>query len=472
MNSLISTLTDSQRELLIKLFERGSMNNLAQCVKGIDSLAGFQTLAIAYSIITEKCLLNIDTGLGKTLIASGIMNILSAQKPALKWVYLCQCSNLETTANKLKSHLFSSNVVYCDSTESRIVNTFFTRKAINANVIILSYEAITQPEVEGFLFKNRDLFQGIVLDESQILSNLTSHTSRLIAAIMNSCHYRYMLSATPLRISAEQVVNQIQMLDPDMFSQTAISSFMNNFRVWHDGEVVGYKDLDELQYLLMTRMLSFSRSELGMRGEYTPIMELCASGLDNEARTPDIIDYKEDPYSNTMLRLVKDIKAYQQQGKRGIIYANRNRLKKAISRALTNNGICCDIMDGTHTSTQKAKAIVHQRFLNKELDVLITNVTTGKDLPCDYIIFYELTFDYKQMLGRGERGLQGAALDVKFILTDSLAEMKFFYLNVFQRGVLLEKLCDKDLPELHGAMHQLEQKLAQKGVDLSGLCNQ
>ena len=129
-------------------------------------------------------------------------------------------------------------------------------------------------------------------------------------------------------------------------------------------------------------------------------------------------------------------------------------------------------MDGTHTATQKAKGAVHQQFLNKELDVLITNVTTGKDLPCDYIIFYELTFDYKQMLGRGERGLEGVALDVRFILTDTLAEMQFFYLNVYQRGLLLEKLCDKDLPELHGAMKQLEAKLIERGVNLDDLRNQ
>lgn len=472
MNSLICTLTDEQREQLIALFERGSMQSLSHCVKEVDSLAGFQTLAIAYSIITKQCLLNIDTGLGKTLIAAGIINVLRAKKPTLKWIYLCQCSNLKTTATKLQKHLFSSNVVYCDSTESRIVNTFFTRKAINADVIVLSYEAITQSAVEGFLFKNREVYQGIILDESQMLSNLTSHTSRLISAIMHSCCYRYMLSATPLRISAEQAVNQIYMLDPDMFSQVTMSTFMNQFRVWNDGEVIGYKNLEELQYLLMTRMLSFSRSELGIRGNYTPIMELCTCGLPEDAKTPEVIDYKEEPYGNTMLQLIADAKAYKEQGKHGLIYVNRNRLKSAVKKALLDNGITCDIMDGTHTSTQKAKDIAHQKFLNREVDILITNVTTGKDLPCDFIIFYELTFDYKQMLGRGERGLSGAALDVRFILTDTLAEMQFFYLNVYQRGVLLEKLCNKDLPELHGAMQQLEQKLYEKGVDLDGLRNQ
>lgn len=472
MNPLLCTLTEEQNSLLIELFERGSMRSLEHCVANIDALADFQTLAIAYGIITKSCLLNIDTGLGKTLMAAGIINILRAMKPSLKWVYLCQCSNLKTTSTKLQKHLFRSNVIYCDSTESRILDTFFSRKAINADVLVLSYEAITQASVESFLFKNRDVFQGIILDESQMLSNLTSHTSRLISAIINSCTYKYMLSATPLRISVEQVVNQIYMLDREMFSQVPMSSFLNNFRVWNDGKVIGYKNLDELQCLLMTRMLSFSRSELEIRGNYTPIMDLCPSGLPDESRMDDVVNYKLEPYGNTMLKLINIIKEYQRQGKRGLIYANRNRLKSAIRKALRNEGIPCDILDGTHTATQKAKGVVHQQFLNKELDVLITNVTTGKDLPCDYIIFYELTFDYKQMLGRGERGLEGVALDVRFILTDTLAEMQFFYLNVYQRGLLLEKLCDKDLPELHGAMKQLEAKLTERGVNLDDLCNQ
>ena len=123
-------------------------------------------------------------------------------------------------------------------------------------------------------------------------------------------------------------------------------------------------------------------------------------------------------------------------------------------------------------NTQQQKEKVHKQFLNNEFDVLITNITTGKDLPCDYVIFYELTFDYKQMIGRGERGLDGVDLDVLFIITDSVYEMRFFYANVYQRGILLEKLCGKDLPELHGAVEQLEHKLEEKGISIKDLFEQ
>lgn len=466
---LTNTLTQQQFELLGQLFQRGSLDTLRHCVKGVDELEYFQTISIAYATIAQSCLLNIDTGLGKTLIAAGIINVLKSTKPRLRWVYLCQCGNLKTTADKLRKHLFNCNLEYCDSTESLILRTFFSRRAENADVLVLSYEAITQPDVESFLFKNRDIFQGIFLDESQMLSNLESHTSRLVSAIINTACYRILLSATPLRINIEQVINQIYMIDRTMFSDINMQTFLNHFRVWSDREVIGYKNLEELQYMLMPRMLSFSRTDLNARGDYMPIMKICSSGLDSDASVQDVINYKLDSTSTTMQSLLRYVKEYTCMGKHGLIYANRNTVKRALYNALLAAGYRVGILDGSTTPTQQQKDRVHKNFLNGDYDVLITNITTGKDLPCSYVIFYELTFDYKQMIGRGERGLQGVDLDVIFIITDSIYEMRFFYANVYQRGVLLERLCGKDLPELHDAIAQLEDKLRNKGVDLNDL---
>ena len=47
--------------------------------------------------------------------------------------------------------------------------------------------------------------------------------------------------------------------------------------------------------------------------------------------------------------------------------------------------------------------------------------------------------------------------------------MRYFYANVYQRGLLLERLCGKDMPELHIAVKQLEDKLQSKGIDLAEL---
>lgn len=465
--TLQNTLSAKQMGMLADLFSRGSMDSLQGCVKGIDELDYFQTVAVAYAVITQRCLLNIDTGLGKTLIAAGLINVLAESAPDMKWVYLCQCGNLATTARKLKQGLFSRNLVYCDSTESQLLDTFFSLKSQNADILVLSYEAITQPIVEGFLFKHRDAYKGFILDESQMLANLTSHTSRLVSAIMNKAAYRVMLSATPLRVAIEQVVNQVYMIDREMFADINMQTFLNQFRVWDNKAVVGYKNLDCLQQMLMPRMFSISRSDLQMRGNYVPIVHMCQSDLADESDSGTVAAYKSNPSSSTMIKLLEVVSSYKRAGKRGVIYANRNTLKRAMYARLTELGFKTAILDGSITTTQQKKTKVHQQFLDGELDVLITNITTGKDLPCDYIAFYELTFDYKQMIGRGERGLVGKDLEVLFFLTDSIYETRFFYTKVYQRGVLLEKLCGKDMPELHEAITQIERKLQSKGITLA-----
>ncbi|MEG2263476.1 MAG: SNF2-related protein [Clostridia bacterium] len=458
-----ATMTERQFALLYELYQRGSMNSLSNAVAEKE-LAVFQTVAVAHGVISESCLFNVDTGLGKTLIATGIINVLRKLKPGLRWIFVCQCSNIRSTYQKLSEGLYDSNVVYSDSTEDSILEIFFTRRAVTADVIILSYEAIVSPCVEEFLFKNRHIFKGIFIDESQLISNLNSHTSKLISAICNNCTFKYALTATPLRINIDQVINQIYMIDRRMFDGESLYTFSNQFKVWTDGRVTGYQHLDELQQLLAPRMFSFTRSELGMRGNYKPIPVIC----DTHKQYKDIpkLDQlkvvKSDVDGPALRMLASIVGQYIAQGKTGLIYSNLNIIKRTACQYLQDLGYRVGILDGTTTGTQAKKEKVHKAFLNGEYDVLITNITTGKDLPCDYIVFYEQTFDYKQMLGRGERGLKGSDLDIVFILCTDTYEIEFFYNNVYQRGLLLEELCGKDLSELRQAVRKMEALLGSK----------
>lgn len=461
------TLTNEKLELLAYLDQLKSMDSLSYAVKDKE-LVNFQTHAVAFGLIVEACVFSLDTGLGKTLVSTGIMNIVKLMKPNLRWIYICQCSNLSTTAEKLKEGLYDLNIVYCDSTEDKILDTFFTRKILDADVVVLSYEAITCPSVETFLFKNRHVYKGIFLDESQLVSNLTSHTSRLISAIIDNSIYKFALTATPLRINPDQVVNQVYMIDRYMFEGENMTTFMNNFKIWNDGRVVGYKNLDELQHILSSRVFNYTRKELGFKGNYTPIPELVNTfgAYKDIPKAEQIKVMKSDKNGPAMQRLQELLTSYTKAGKRGLIYANRNTIKQACKEALTSKGFRVGILDGKHTPTQQSKNKVHKDFLNGEYDVLITNITTGKDLPCDYIIFYEQTFDYKQMIGRGERGLSGRDMDIVFILCQDTYELQFWYSNVYQRGIMLEELCDKDLSELKQVAKLIEKQLGDELIEI------
>lgn len=454
------TITEQQFNLLAELDKRGSCRSLSQTVTGL-TLADFQTLSVAKGIIMQAALFNVETGLGKTLIAASMINIMRRLKPDLRWIYTCQCSNISTTTAKLKGLLHNLNVVSSDATEDSLLKTFFTRRATNADVIVVSYEAICAPSAETFLFRNRHIFQGFILDESQFLSNMTSHTSRLISAIMDSCAYKYALSATPTRVAAEQMVNQVYMLDREMFEGTELSTFMKNFQVWEDGEMVGYRNLEDLQAFLSQRVITVGRGELDIRGDYTPIPILCNSkeSYKELPRSEQFKEVKTDETGQALAALCHTIGKEVEKGRHGLIYANLKVIKNAAFKALTAKGFRVGILDGQHTNTQAKKDIVHRAYLDGAYDVLITNITTGKDLPSDYVVFYEQTFDYKQMIGRAERGLQGVDLDIYFILSKDTYEIEFFYRNVYLRGKLLEVLCGRDLSELTEAVRLIEQEL-------------
>lgn len=457
------TLTEKQFILLSQLYKRNSAQSLTKLVRG-EELADFQTCAVAHGLIAEACVYNVDTGLGKTMISAGLINAVKAYVPNLKWIFLCQCSNIGQTYKKLSMWLNDSNIAYSDSTEDSILDVFFTRKAITADVVILSYEAIICPSVESFLFKNRHLFKGVFIDESQLISNLSSHTSQLVSAIVNNCRYKFALTATPLRINIDQVVNQVYMVDRHLFDGNNLDGFLRQFKVWDDGRVVAYQNLEQLQQLLAPRMFSFTRSELGMRGDYRPLPVL----VDTRGRYATVprLDQtkvmKSDKDGPALKALGHEITRCKALGLRGLIYANLNEVKVAARDYLKELGIRVAILDGRHTNTSRKKDAMQMAFNSGEYDVIITNLTTGKDLPCDYICFYEQTFDYKQMLGRGERGLAGVNLDIIFILCKDTYELDFFYENVYQRGLLLETLCGKDLSELKQAVKEIESILKSK----------
>ena len=147
------------------------------------------------------------------------------------------------------------------------------------------------------------------------------------------------------------------------------------------------------------------------------------------------------------------------KGKKGLIYVNLNENKDKLQDYLDSKGIKAGILDGSHTTTPAKKYEVAQSFIKNEYDCVITNLTMGLDLPCDYICFHELTFDFKQMLGRGERGLSSKDLEIAFIIVDNSEEVSYFYENVYKRMELLGLVCNKDVSEINEALNIINKSI-------------
>lgn len=457
-------MSDSTRTALNNL-ERNEIETLQFLFKNHDcailkhilvgyTLADYQCFAIATALTRKRLILSLDTGLGKTLIAGAIMAVL---KPLNKsWLFLCKLDAVHQTYMKLSEAL--PNFVI-NASDSKSVNMAELKQNGKADIYILTYEAFRDVSLNNWILERRDDFIGIFLDESHNISNNTSRVHDYTKHMLRKCfEFQFCLTATPLRTSPDQYINQVSMIDPKLIPDPKKVSMI--IRKYENNVFVAYRNLDWLTKTLSPRCLSITREHVGARGNYKPIFipipNVHDSSYSKCPESPKV--QKADPDGKAIDILVNLVKHKLAEGQKGLIYANLNKYKSLIIDKLSKLCTIAEI-SGRVTNTSVRTAI-QQDFNNNKIDVVILNVTEALDLTCDYVIFYEQTSLYKQVIGRGERGLAGRDLEIYFMVITDNYDMNFFFRNVYQNGLLIEKLCSKDISELHEINNQIKDYLS------------
>lgn len=446
-------LNEIELNLLHEIAYSDSCDSLKHILHGY-TLADFQTKAIAWCIIWKRMIISLDTGLGKTLIASSIMNLIP--EPG-KWIFMCQLNSLRQTYEKISKCLPNKVILATDSSKSAITYIMSTdiRKV---DIYLVTYESFKDIDFNTWILRNKEEFIGIFLDESHNVANNTSRIHDYLKLMLeHSFKYQYFLTATPLRVSPIQFINQVSVMDPKLVRNPERLAMM--CQVYENGVIVGYKNLEAIAKLLSPRYLNISREEIGCKGNYEPIFvpilnDTKIPGKDTP-NNPKI--QKSDPNGLPIQSLVQLVLSLVRKGKKGIIYANLNKYKSLIVKELSQ---FCSVGEISGRINVQERKILQDKFNNNELQVLVINVTESLDLTCDFIIFYELTSLYKQVIGRGERGLSGRDLQIYFMVITDNYDMNFFFKHVYQCGILLESLCHKNISELHGIHDQIKEYLS------------
>lgn len=452
--------TDQERYVLNEILKMESedkppfIEELKYCVENCV-LDRFQTHMVAFALFNKKTLLSADTGLGKTLLAAGVINVISSKILNSKWVVVCPLFNMVQTIGKLNNMCYGKKIIGLSNEESDIEKV----KNIGVDdwdILFVSYQSLVNNEVQQFLLDSRESLTGIVIDESQMVANLDGAASVLLYSMCYALEFAVLLTATPIRVNVGQFVKQIMMVNRDLFPN-GVSYAVRRYTLKNEeGKVIGVRNLDELLHLVKNNYISYTRQELGLKGEYNvePIIVPNKSRYQKVERKDIFRKIKGDMNCPALKVLVNILHEKHKDGKKGLIYINLNENKRNVKKYLEQNGIRVDILDGSVSNTKAKKEKVKEAFLNDEVDCLITNLTIGLDLPCDYILFYELTFDFKQFLGRGERGLEAKDLDIIFIIVENTEEISYFYENVYLRAKLLGLVCNKDVSELQVAYNK------------------
>jgi ERCC4-related helicase len=451
--------TEEEYNNLVALYKRGSMQSLALINNDLE-LEDFQTFVLAFCYIRKKVLISLDTGLGKTLIASALINLDPSQN---NWLFICKNSNLEQTFKKLT--MFVRNKTIIKSTGSEADMNRVIRKAGTNKVICLTYNCFESLEIQNYIFNNRAYFEGIIVDESHSIGNIGSNRAEVLKHMLRNCFkYQFLLTATPLSTNPTQILNQMNILDDEYVPDPEELAFKHT--IWNENkEVIGYKNMNELYERIEERYISFTRQELEMRGNYKPQLKLVDPPYDiplEELRNVKLLKQIKSTAGNSAVEEVKRIVLQQRElGRQGLIYANLNVYKDLIMNTLS--GIRIKRLDGSCNNETKRQ--IQEEFNSGGLDVLVCNLLEGVDLPCDYIIFYEMTVLSKQFIGRGERGLEGRDLDIFFVVMRNTHDVDFFYKNIYKRAIILEQLCKKDVAEIKEISHQLENNLTGESLE-------
>lgn len=454
-------ITERQYIMLKELNEKGSMMSLANVTNSFE-LSDFQTYSLAASFILEKCVISLDTGLGKTIVAGALINLDISDS---RWLFVSKNNNLVQTAKKLNSIVVGRVVQYSSGTIDN-VKALIENCQPNA-VIVITYDTLNNLGFLDFLFSIRKTFNGIIIDESHNIGNKGSNRSEILKHMMLHCfRYQYMLTATPLSTDPFQIINQLSMIDQELVPDPEELAMKHT--CYTNGKVTGYHDLDELADYIQFRYISFTREELGLKGNYTLKLHLCPSILDKPPVDVESLKAEKSLADNmSMQTIVKLVSEYVKRGKHGLIYANMTIYKDMLLEKLSEITSCC-VLDGRVSTADKN--VIQGMYNGGEYSVLISNLEEGADLPSDFIIFYELSVKYKQFIGRGERGLSGKNMDIHFVLIDNSYEVEFFYRNIFKRSLLLEAICAKDVSEIKEIERQLSHSLSEDSLyDMQGL---
>lgn len=444
--------------LIDELETRRSVLSLKNTIKD-GELQWFQTKALAKSLLTRRCEISLDTGLGKTVVAAAFINCLLMENKDRKILFVCRKNNLKQTVRKLKEYCFDGVSMTTVTGEFKSVSSAI-KKLQKCSVIITTYQAMLSESLHRSLINYMGQLDTLIVDESQYLGNYTSYTYDIVHGLSLHMSNIIFLTATPMRTDIGQYINQMLILNKELAGNKQPEEYIRKFeRRDANGKFLGWRNIDELREDTKYNYISFTRKDVGMRGDYMPfLVDLYFPYETDVSRSAMTLTFKgEGNETGAMTALKRIVNREARNNQRGLIYANLHEIKKYTLDSLRSEGLRVDVVDGKSNLEGTSDAKI-EKFVNGEYDCLITNITTGSDMPCDYICLYELTSDSKQLMGRGERGLSGKDLRIYYFVTMETCEEDFFHENMYEPALCSESLLGKDSAELKVVKTQMKNR--------------
>lgn len=417
--------------LIDEICKRNSYHALRDILNGVE-LVDLQCIDILKMLAQKKAVVIYPTGTGKTLLAAGVMKLLTRERPDSLFLMFVKKDQVVQTPAKLKAFAGLSCIV--TTADSKDLAKNFLPKNLEAyNVIMLTHDCLHNSLVLDAIYNIRDKITGVIIDEAHEYNNFNNASSaNVLRSMVKRFEYVWSLTATPIVTDIMQLARISNLTDSTRYPDAKkLHRDLENgsFRIQYDeGFFINRND-----------------KELGREG--TPrgfIVAVEPTDYQRNANVGGVELFqicKGDGAIRQVLALEKLIKDNNAKKQRGLVYISQGTILHWVRTNLDEAGIRYACINGSTPLSERS--IIEQKFARGDYDVILTSITTAVDLDCDYVVFYEFTVLVDQMIGRARRGLKPKELNVYFIITKESNEEDYFINNIAARCAVVRDILGK-----------------------------
>lgn len=394
------------------------------------TLADSQIVGVLKALYRKRAIIMYDVGMGKTYMASAYIKILMNQDSNTRCLFFVKKLQTQQTPKDVEKLTGVSVKFLTDATAKTIEALEHDRDFDNYRIVILTHDFLQSEKGMQFLFRHKDSFKSIIIDEAHNLNNSRgAQKSSMLKALCSCFEYRLALTATPVITDVRQFTRLASTIDPDTYpdpERLARAMTGNRFSI----------DQDPCFFI------EKSRRDIGIKEEIIGDVvwvdpqrnQRYATGRNMHAlcKGPGAVNQAE--------ALVRFIKEHGDE--RGIVYVNEHKKREWLLPFLDQAGISYACLNGTTPDYERARV---QEIFNttNDVQVILTSLTESLNLDCNWVLFYELTSNVQQTLGRAYRGLQDKKLYVYFMLTRNTDESQYFVNTVVRNAIKVRDNANK-----------------------------
>jgi len=402
---------------LIKIKERKSFDAFTNLCDGFKA-ANFQAVSVLLWLYAKKGLFMFDPGMGKTFaIAMGLKALFSTNKNT-KCLFLIKKTQLTQTSNDIRLYT-KKRVVTCTAQQEQLSKKL-SKNIDNYDVLMLTHETLQSNAVCAMITQNINRFNVLVVDEAHYLTNMTD-SDRIIflAALAKKIEYVAFSTATPYISKPEQLSSLLNLMDCDIFERRDLIT----------------RDLKRsvrIDTLYPLQIYNYDRKSEGIANSYKSYTHW-VEPHEHQKRAEGAHYLKQlrgQGAENQVKELVRGLKTKKEEGKKGIVFIYYKETLEWVMPFLDVANINYSCINGD--TSQRSRDKIQSDFQHGLLDCVLISVATSINLDCEYVYFYEYTLEFKQILGRGERGLNPKLMELHFIFTKQTQDAQYFLDTVYK----------------------------------------